>query len=58
MASPAALAEIDGVGDATVVVIKTVQAAAHLMQREGNPGEARPLLVEIGAELLPFGDGP
>lgn len=33
-ASPAALAEIDGVGDATVVVIKTVQAAAHLMQRE------------------------
>ena len=33
-ATPAALSEIDGVGDATIVVIKTVQAAAHLMQRE------------------------
>ena len=33
-ASPAALAEIDGVGEVSIVAVKTVQAAALLMQKQ------------------------
>ncbi len=56
-ASPDALGEIDGIGEASIVALKTVQAAALLMQKQDITEKAGAGVMEIGTRLLPFRHG-
>jgi len=46
-AEPAALKEVDGIGDATVAVIKTVQAAAQRLAHNHPSGDPKPSKADI-----------